>query len=795
MGTGGGVGRGRGAGASRRTTTGAGAGSRGAAWCFGTRLQPAASTASSAATIPKSLRVLTTCKHSRTRFSEHDAQNSEGPPRQRGEILRPARAASLARRLLGLAIMKTLARMIPLGLLFTTFGCAIDDDGPSAVGQPDLAQLQPAASCGALLDDLRSQALAEMNRRLDANLESALAGNRCWNEEDAFAAGSPSPGAPSQTAGGGARSVSTTNNQVAGVDEADFVKNDSRYVYILAAGSLQIIDAWPVQQAHVVSRTPIAGELKKLFVHDGHAVVYSSPPSSAGQSSWSRGECTYGYSCDFTGDGKPTTITVLDIADVTRPRLVRTLDLSGSLLAARRIDGAVHTALTFPSPGLQGLEYWPQGVSQCGTTDPVQLFVAFSELRQKNTAAIMESPIESWLPSYTDTRPGSAPQTAVLGGCDSYYISQLSEGQAFLSVLSLDSAGALPARATTVIGQPGAVYASDSALYVAARHRRSGDGPWFYDSAQGVTSATTIHKFRFYAGATTYAGSGVAKGHVLSQFSLDEHRGYLRIATSSGHVPDPNVHSTVTVLRQGGLGLDQVGVVDDIAPHEDIRSVRFDGERGFIVIFKKTDPLFSLDLADPSHPLLVGELKIPGFSTYMHMLDDDHLLTIGYDAADQGSFAFFQGVLLQIFDVSNLADPRLAFKASIGTRGTSSEALTNHLAFNYFAPAGLLAVPMTICEGATGSGSFGDRMTFTGLQVWDVSTATGFSLRGGVAHVPTAQAGTRSCGSWWTDAKTEVKRSIFMDDYVLSIARDIIHIQDVRSLGTDVNAVPLTAAP
>ena len=69
------------------------------------------------------------------------------------------------------------------------------------------------------------------------------------------------------------------------------------------------------------------------------------------------------------------------------------------------------------------------------------------------------------------------------------------------------------------------------------------------------------------------------------------------------------------------------------------------------------------------------------------------------------------------------------------------------------------------------------------------------ALRGGVAHVPTAQAGTRSCGSWWTDAKTEVKRSIFMDDYVLSIARDIIHIQDVRSLGTDVNAVPLTAAP
>ena len=129
---------------------------------------------------------------------------------------------------------------------------------------------------------------------------------------------------------------------------------------------------------------------------------------------------------------------------------------------------------------------------------------------------------------------------------------------------------------------------------------------------------------------------------------------------------------------------------------------------------------------------MLAELKIPGFSTYMHMMDDEHLLTIGYDADDQGSFAWFTGVMLQIFDVSDPKNPRLTHKDVIGTRGSSSEALTNHLAFNYFAPKDLLALPMTICEGSSGGGSYGTTMTFSGLMVFDVTAASGFSLRGKV---------------------------------------------------------------
>ncbi len=148
-------------------------------------------------------------------------------------------------------------------------------------------------------------------------------------------------------------------------------------------------------------------------------------------------------------------------------------------------------------------------------------------------------------------------------------------------------------------------------------------------------------------------------------------------------------------------GLTRVGAIDQIAPGEDIRSVRFDGDRGYVVTFKKTDPLFVMDLFEPRRPKILGELKIPGFSTYIHRIDPEHLLSIGFDANDHGAFAYYDGVILQLFDVKSRIDPKLVHKEKIGTRGSSSEAATDHLAFNYLASEGLLAVPMTISSAST----------------------------------------------------------------------------------------------
>jgi hypothetical protein len=200
-----------------------------------------------------------------------------------------------------------------------------------------------------------------------------------------------------------------------------------------------------------------------------------------------------------------------------------------------------------------------------------------------------------------------------------------------------------------------------------------------------------------------------------------------------------------------------------------------------VVTFKKTDPLFVLDLAEPDRPRVLGELKIPGFSSYMHRIDPDHLLSIGFDANDHGSFAFFDGVVLQLFDVREPTRPRLLFKQRIGTRGSSSEALTNHLAFTYLADRDLLAIPMTICEDG-GDGRFGTKLSFSGLLVYEVTPGRGFRRLGGVNH------GTRgqSCNAWWSDARSAVKRSVFIGDLVFSIAADRMKVQRLTKLGTDV---------
>ncbi len=174
------------------------------------------------------------------------------------------------------------------------------------------------------------------------------------------------------------------------------------------------------------------------------------------------------------------------------------------------------------------------------------------------------------------------------------------------------------------------------------------------------------------------------------------------------------------------------------------------------------------------------------------MMDHDHLLTIGYDADDQGDFAWFQGILLQVFDVSTMSDPKLLHKEVIGTRGSTSEAATNHLAFNYFAPKDLLAIPITICDGESYGGAYANDMIFSGLLVYDVTANHGFTRRGGISHVkPGSEDSWNACSNWWTNSSSVVKRSIFMDDYVYSVALDRIKTASLDNLGEDVSTIYL----
>ncbi len=673
-----------------------------------------------------------------------------------------------------------------------------------------LASLKSADSCDDLLDSLKERAIREMEKTMDQLIENVrLYGWSCFAEIAGF---SP-PAAPADS---GASQYSETNVQVAGVDEADFVKNDGSYIYILADNRFQIIDAWPPQESRVISSSAVEGIPKKLFVAADRAMVYSSlaplavpGPYGSINSPWlgyggyyyDVPQCTYGYDCDFTGDGRDMKITIYDISDRSDPKLRREIVLNGSYINSRRIGTTVHTVALFPPPLFPGVAYWPALMEQCWLTPDLpakdDLLEELEDLKTANRLAIEGADITEVLPSLKDTKyvNGTAiSESSLVQSCTDVYLSDRPEGQSFLSLLSLSIDSDEEVQGSTILGRPGAVYATPSSLYVAARQQYYPDMGWFFPVVyEEPTEATAIHKFSLGAklADTRYVGSAVVKGRVLNQFSMDEHDGYFRITTTSGHSPAPDAHSTVSILGEQNGEISMVGQVDNIAPSEDIRSVRFFGDRGFLVTFKKTDPLFALDLSKPSEPRVSGELKIPGFSTYMQFIDDSHLLTIGYDAEDMGGFAWFQGILLQIFDVSDMSAPSLMHKEVIGTRGTTSDAATNHLAFNYFSPKDLLAIPATICEG--GSGGFnGTTMTFSGLLVYDVSTETGIKKRGGVSHVdPLSDESYNLCYNWWTQPNSVVKRSIFMDDYVYSVALDKIKVDSLDDLGHDLTVIDL----
>jgi len=684
-----------------------------------------------------------------------------------------------------------------------------------------LEALVPLAGCNEVEAYVRDRMIAETNRYFDAVRKSIdeSQGYGCYyggyGEGDyngaPTSAGAPSGGSSSgssSSSGGGApppaapadkaSQTSGTNNQVAGVDEADFVKNDGTYLYVAANKALRIVKAWPANEAASVAKVPLDGEPRKLFVEGDRAIVYVAvqpPPSTSGASSppsyggYRSGECTYGYDCVPSGDGTQTKIEIFDIGNRAAPTKLREISLSGSLLAARRIGDAVHTVVVDAPIAIDGLEWYPADYRCDSSLDPAtqkaQTIAAYEALRAANIAKINAADVRSKLPSIQDGT-AAAPQ------CTGYFRPSLADGRSFTTLVSFDVAGGAPTSAT-VVSDPGVVYASETALYMSVPHDKNPDGVW-YDSMADEEQASTVHRFRIgeAPSLTGYQTSGIVKGRVLNQFSLDEWQDHLRVATTSGHTPDPKVHSTMSVLERQGNALVLTGKVDNIAPTEDIRSVRFDGSRGFVVTFKKTDPLYAFDLGNPYKPSIAGELKIPGFSTYMHMMDAQHLLTIGYDADDQGSFAWFAGVRLQIFDVSDMKNPQLAHSTVIGTRGSSSEALTDHLAFTYFAQKNLLALPMTICEGGSG-GSYGTTMTFAGLMVYDTTVANGFQLKGKVSHPQTTSGGydDSACTNWWTQASSEVKRSVFMDDFVYSISDKRVKVNALSNLSVDLANIAL----
>jgi hypothetical protein len=403
---------------------------------------------------------------------------------------------------------------------------------------------------------------------------------------------------------------------------------------------------------------------------------------------------------------------------------------------------------------------------------------------QQAKQAIRETTLEQWIPVWGEKIDGEI-QVQPHQCADFYSPTPGMTNYGLTQILGIDMQNGGAASIASILGQASHVYANAESLLLAQP-----DWTWFERDTN--SDRTAVHRFAVSAGAerTPYQGSGFVPGVVNDQFSIDERDGVIRIATTrttwnnqngDGVAPDvwvpPTTDNLVSTLRLVGEGLDVVGQTPGLAEGERIFSARFLGDIGYIVTFRQVDPLFAIDLSDPENPKVLGELKIPGFSDYMHPLGDDHLLTIGRDIDENTQVD--RGTALQIFDVSDPANPIASHKTVLGEG--YSEANHNHKAFNFYATeapdAGLLAFPFVSYEGDFSST----------LELWEVSAENGFNRRGAVDH---SDLVINDCGTpypvedfyYYCGYQPQITRGVFIDEYIYSISYGGVRVHTVDDL-------------
>lgn len=563
--------------------------------------------------------------------------------------------------------------------------------------------LIPFTACDGVLDYFKAEALERVG---PYGLDGGSSYPPFWRfgGDDAVLESSPATTTASSqdSAGGGDGSYSTTNVQVAGVDEPDIVKTDGTRIISITDGVLRYVD--------LSSGTPsLVGSLElthswghSLLVEGDRALVIS------GGDSWAYPMDDAARISMPVGTAQ-TMIVAIDLSNPQDMKVESTLILSGGYVSARAIDGTVRVVVSS----------YPQELGFVYPSTPAGEGRALAQNRE----VILESTIDQWLPSFvTQDASGATTGSGLAVPCSRMHRPDEFAGFSTLSVVTLDLDGALVGGSGTgIIAGGDTVYASTDSLYVAT----SAWVPFDLIGTEATEaidnrSSTAIHRFSIDgSGLAQYEASGSVQGYLLNQFSMDEHEGVLRVAVTEGSSwgSTPESESRVVVLEQRDGALVEIGSVGEMGKGEQIFSVRFMGDTAYVVTFRQTDPFYIVDLSDPTNPVVAGELKIDGYSAYLHPIGENLVLGVGQDADSNGMTL---GAKATIFDVSDPSNP--IDIANWTAPGSYTDAEWDHHAFLAWAPAGIVVLPIQSWEP-----------TFAGAVVLD--TTSGLSERGRISHV------------------------------------------------------------
>lgn len=578
-----------------------------------------------------------------------------------------------------------LVRLFVFGLSLVVFNCGLSSSGTEDPGtdpstNPTPKALVNSTDCNELLSYFQNKTIAEMESTIDYYSE-------CYETVEYS---SDDSSADSTSSSDSSVEFSVTNLQEEGVDETDIIKSNGNYIYVATPGGIEIFKTWPLDDFAKVGSYEISDGFDELFLVDETLIALNS------------------Y-YDLNTSLYVTAMTVLSLKDPETPSVVETRMAQGSLIKARLVDGVVHLVLS-TSVDIPNIEYpdnfWDTYERVCydnkGSED--ELKELGDQIKQDYQDTVSQLSIEDFLPQYNNGNNWESID------CSAFYYESESDENNLLGILSYDlDEDSL--QLTYVSGWVQEVYASTQSIYMASND-------WEED-------ATHLHHFVIGSDNLlhSYVGTGAVNGHIENSFSMSEVDGSFRIATTYGNVSadgSSEVTNNLYVLDTSANDLPLIGSIENIAEGEEIYAARFIGNKGYIVTFEKIDPLFVIDLSDPTNPIIEGELKMPGYSTYLHALGEDHLIGFGKDAEDSGSFSWFQGLKLATFDVSDGNDPSTIEELIIGGRGSDSEALYEHHAFNYDSSTGILALPLSLYDESSGGSDYGE-FQYNGVHLYSIS--------------------------------------------------------------------------
>lgn len=501
---------------------------------------------------------------------------------------------------------------------------------------------------------------------------------------------------------------STTNIQVAGVDEVDIVKTDGEYLYVVSNQSIFILKAYPPEELSILSEIKLNGTLYGIFVNGDKLVVFGSNFSQ-----------TYLLDSVVGGMVKPsyywpystpsTFIKVYDVSDREAPVSTRNVTLDGYYLSSRMIGDYVYTVINDPA------------------------YVNGSVVK---------------LPAvYVDGEVREVKPTEIA------YCNVNDYGYSFTTILAVNVQNDLeePTHETILIGTTSNMYVSPDNIYITL---------FGHPDVETWVAGTLVYRIHVEEGSIKSEASGAVPGSVLNQFSMDEYDGYFRIATETWFNSAPR--SNLFILD---MDLNVVGKLLDIEVGETLDSARFIGNRCYLsTSVVRKDPFFVVDVTDASKPKILGYLKIPGFTRYIHPYDENHVIGVGRDE--------FNKVRVSLFDVSDVSAPVNMSEYRFGGDWSDTTALSDHKAFLFDYAKGLLAIPAAVYY--SGYDYYTTTTTEQGLFVFNITLTDGLVLRGNITH---QDAGV---DKW--DVGYYVKRGLYIKDVLYTVSDRKIKLNSLSNL-------------